>query len=184
MLDRVKRIGWFLANRCFFCLEEEETIDHILIHCVKTRVLWNFLFSLFGVLWVLSFSVGDMLLGWHSSFVGKRRKNVWRTAPFCLFWTIWKERNRRAFKNEEQSIQHLKCVFLCNLWNWSRLFLSSGPSSILDFVDWVGSFSGRRSFFLVPLLLFSLLSGSLYTSCVLQNVVLVLFVHNTCLLYS
>ena len=63
MLDRVKRIGWFLADRCFFCLEEEETIDHILIHCVKTRVLWNFLFSLFGVLWVLSFSVGDTLLG-------------------------------------------------------------------------------------------------------------------------
>ena len=61
-LDHLKRKGWFLANRCFLCLEEEKIIDHILIHCVKTRVLWISLFSLFGVLWIPHF-VRDTLLG-------------------------------------------------------------------------------------------------------------------------
>ena len=41
-----------LANRCYLCLEQEETMDHLLIHCIKTRSLWELLFSLFGVTWV------------------------------------------------------------------------------------------------------------------------------------
>ncbi|KAJ9704212.1 hypothetical protein PVL29_002673 [Vitis rotundifolia] len=38
-LNQLKRRGWTLANRCFFCLTEEESTNHILIHCMKTRVL-------------------------------------------------------------------------------------------------------------------------------------------------
>ena len=48
-LDQLQRKGHFLENRCFLCLSEVETVDHLLLHCVKTRVLWNLLFSLFGV---------------------------------------------------------------------------------------------------------------------------------------
>ena len=48
-LDQLKKRGWILANRCFLCCEEEETIDHILIHCTRVRVLWELLFALFGV---------------------------------------------------------------------------------------------------------------------------------------
>ena len=40
-LDQLKRRGWTLANRCFLCLVEEESIDHILIHCSKSKVLWE-----------------------------------------------------------------------------------------------------------------------------------------------
>ena len=82
--------------------------------------------------------------------MGKRQKKVWRAAPLCLFWTIRKIKNKRAFKIEEQSVQGLKYTFLCNLWDWPRLFLSYGPSSIVDLVDWVGSFLGGCSFLLVP----------------------------------
>ena len=32
-LDLVQKRGWALANRCFMCLENEETIDHLLLHC-------------------------------------------------------------------------------------------------------------------------------------------------------
>ena len=48
-LDQLQRKGHFLENRCFLCLSEVETVDHLLLHCVKTRVLWSLLFSLFGV---------------------------------------------------------------------------------------------------------------------------------------
>ena len=56
------------------CLEEEETIDHLLLHCSKTRALWELLFTLFGVPWVLPSLVRETLLSWHGSFVGKKRK--------------------------------------------------------------------------------------------------------------
>lgn len=49
----LKKRGRILANRCFLCCEEEETIDHILIHCTRARVLWELLFVLFGVAWVI-----------------------------------------------------------------------------------------------------------------------------------
>ncbi|RVW92361.1 LINE-1 retrotransposable element ORF2 protein [Vitis vinifera] len=81
-------------QRCFLCLAEAETVDHLLLHCVMTRTLWNLLFSLFGVEWVLSGTVKDTLLGWHGAFVGKIRKKAWQMAPLCIFWSVWKERNR------------------------------------------------------------------------------------------
>ncbi|KAL6350127.1 hypothetical protein AAG906_004065 [Vitis piasezkii] len=38
-LEQLQRRGYSLANRCFLCLSEVETVDHLLLHCVKTRTL-------------------------------------------------------------------------------------------------------------------------------------------------
>ena len=115
----LKKRGRILANRCFLCCEEEETIDHILIHCTRARVLWELLFALFGVAWVISFSVRDTLLGWRGFYLGKKRRKVWKAAPLCIFWAVWKERNMIAFDNEELSIHTLKIllyvIFDCGL---------------------------------------------------------------------
>ncbi|RVW27814.1 putative mitochondrial protein [Vitis vinifera] len=83
----------------FFAWEATwETIDHLQIHCTKAMVLWELLFNLFGVMWVLPSSVKEILLGWYGVFVGKKRVKVWGAAPLCLFWTVWKERNRLLLK--------------------------------------------------------------------------------------
>ena len=95
--DRLKRFGWSIPNKYFLCKNEEETIDHLLLFSEKTKMLWLLILSLFGVQWVMHSSVKRNLLGWHGSFVGKKREKAWTTAPLCLMWTIWKERNRRAF---------------------------------------------------------------------------------------
>ena len=112
-MDQLKKRGWSLPNRCFLCCAAEESIDHLLIHCTKAKVLWDFLFTFFSVLWVLPSSVKEVLLGWHGSFVDKKRRKVWRAA-LCHFWMVWKERNRIAFENEEFLIQRLKYSFVCN----------------------------------------------------------------------
>ncbi|RVW34286.1 putative ribonuclease H protein [Vitis vinifera] len=111
--EQLQRRGFSLANRCFLCLSEEETVDHLLLHCVKTRVLWNLLFSLFGISWTLSCTVKTTLLGWNGGFVEKRRKKAWQMAPLCIFWSVWKERNRGS--------------------------LAESHSSLVSFVDWIGS---------------------------------------------
>ncbi|RVW63007.1 hypothetical protein CK203_059285 [Vitis vinifera] len=58
--------------RCYLCGIAEETVDHLLIHCTKARALWELLFNLFGVMWVLPSSVKEILLRWHGVFVGKK----------------------------------------------------------------------------------------------------------------
>ena len=50
MLDQLKRRGRALANRCFLCEEYEETINHLLVHYKKARMLWDLLsFKLFSL---------------------------------------------------------------------------------------------------------------------------------------
>ena len=137
--DHLKRRGWSLANRCFLCCDDEETINHILIHCPKAKVLWNLMFTMFRVNWVLQLTVKDTLLGWSDSFVDKKCGKIWRAAPLCLFWTMWKERNRIALDNEALSIQRLKTSFVCNLSSWTKSCLDGEPHSLINFVDWLGS---------------------------------------------
>ena len=73
-LNCLQKRGCALSNRCFLCQMFEGSIDHLLLHCEKTREVWMLLLSLFGVSWVFPFSVKETLLGWRGSFVGKKRK--------------------------------------------------------------------------------------------------------------
>ncbi|RVX07165.1 hypothetical protein CK203_053510 [Vitis vinifera] len=138
-LDQLQRRGWALVNRCYVCQRHEESIDHILLHCDKARTLWVLLFSMFGVQWVLLATVKEMLSGWNGTFVGKKRKGVWKASPLCLFWTVWKTRNKVAFEEEELSIQRLKSSFVYFLWSETKRSIKDGLSTLVDFVGWVAS---------------------------------------------
>ena len=80
--DQIQRREFYLANKCLLCHFEVEMVDHILLHCAKSRVLWHLLFSIFGVSWVLPCLIMETLLGWHGSFMGKVRKKTWEVTPF------------------------------------------------------------------------------------------------------
>ena len=54
--------------------------------------------------------------------MGKKRKKTWMAAPLCLFWTLWRERNRAVFDNGVTNAQKIKSNFLSNLWNWKILY--------------------------------------------------------------
>ena len=84
-------------------------------------------------------SVRETLLGWTGSFEGKKHKLIWRAAPLCIFWTVWKTKNRIAFEDEELSIQRLKTSFLNSLRSKTNLFIKDGLSTFVEFIDWVGS---------------------------------------------
>ena len=84
-------------------------------------------------------SVRGLLLSGGGSFVGRKSKKAWKVAPLCLFWTIWRERNKRAFENCKSLDQTFKSSFLYLFWDWARLYIGNGSMSLLDFVDWLGS---------------------------------------------
>ena len=138
-MDQLKKRGWAVANRCFLCCEEEESIDHILIHCSKARALWELLFALFGVCWVLPFSARETLIEWRGFMLGKKHRKVWKAAPLCLFWAVWIERNRIAFDNEDFSAHRLKNSFVCNFWVWTKTIVNEGSLTLPSFFDWLGA---------------------------------------------
>ena len=138
-LDQLKRRGMTFANRCFMCEEEEETIDHLLIHCKFTKMLWDLILSIVGISWVFPQSVLHTLLAWQGAAVGKKRKKIWFAAPLCLFWNIWRARNRLVFENEVPSTQRIKANFVTNLWTWANLYSVDNTQSVIEFFTWLGS---------------------------------------------
>ena len=63
---------------------------------------------------------------------------VWMATPLCLFWMLWKERNRAAFEDETPSAHRMKCTFLCTLWSWAKLYSIDNLDSLVDFLTWLG----------------------------------------------
>ena len=137
-LDQLKRRGIPLANKCFLCEHVEETIDHLLIHCSRAKMLWDLLLSIIDSNWVFPLTVRQSLLAWQGAKVGRKRKRVWMAAPLCLFWTLWKERNMATFENKTPSVHRLKSTFMCILWSWAKLNSIDNLDSFVDFLTWLG----------------------------------------------
>ena len=137
-LDRLRRRGVPLVNRCFMCKREEESIDHLFLHCVTAGYLWQLFFSLFGLQRVMHSSVRLMLLSQSGIQVGKKQKKVWLAAPLCLFWIIWCERNQRLLKMWKLQIKRLNLLFCFPFWTMLG-FTQKEILSLFDFIDWVGA---------------------------------------------
>ena len=61
-LDKLQRRGWQFPNICYLCACVEESIHHILLHCLVVRPLWEIILSLVGISWVFPKEVKDLLL--------------------------------------------------------------------------------------------------------------------------
>ena len=137
-LDQLKRKGIPLVNRCSLCEKNEETIDHLLIHCSRAKMLWDLLLAITDFNWVFPHTVRQLLLAWQSASVEKKRKRVWMAAPLCIFWTLWMERNRVVFENEVPSAHRMKSFFLFSLWLWAKLYSVDNLNSLVGFLTWMG----------------------------------------------
>ena len=73
-LDQLKRKGIPLVNRCSLCEENEETIDHLFIHCSRAKLLWDLLLAITDFHWVFPRTVRQLLLAWQSASIGKKKK--------------------------------------------------------------------------------------------------------------
>jgi hypothetical protein len=83
--------------------------------------------------------VVDLLVCWRCQRGNRLVKDVWRIAPLCLMWTIWRERNARCFENHEKTYE-LKNMFVKTLLNWAGAFNVSQLSIMPQFVGFCSSF--------------------------------------------
>ena len=76
---RVTIVSWYCM-----CKADGESVDHLLLHCVYAKDLWDLVFAMFGISWVMPGSVRDLFACW----IGKMGKHpihmIWRAVPHCL----------------------------------------------------------------------------------------------------
>ena len=71
--------------------------------------------------------------------MGKKRKKIWISILLCIFWMVWKEMNRLAFREGSLAVQKLKNSFVCDLWSWARLYIGEELFSLIGFLEWLAS---------------------------------------------
>ena len=60
-LDNLMLRGRILVNWCCMCHQNEETVDHLLLHCPVAHSLWVYMFQIFGTQWVMPGSVESLV---------------------------------------------------------------------------------------------------------------------------
>jgi hypothetical protein len=95
-----------------------ESIDHLFLHCMVTTELWSIILQLFGVVWLIPRSVIEMLGSWRGQKDNRVMVPIWRMAPLCLMWCLWKEHNAHSFEACETGLLNLKKLVIQILFRW------------------------------------------------------------------
>ena len=113
-LRRLEFVDW-----CIMCRHSGKTVDHLLLHCEMTHRLWSFVYITFGLSWVISSSIPDLLFGWWN-WLGKHSSQIWNLVPLCILWCIWREWNQRTFEDLNSSDDQMLASFSRTLFDWSQ----------------------------------------------------------------
>ena len=133
--DNLRRCHVIVLDWCCMCKKSGENISHLLMHCPVAREVWNFIFSIFGIQWVMPCGVLDLLSCWDVCCLSVRIRKVWDMIPLCVFWCLWWERNSRSFEGTERNLLEIKGTVLRTIMDCSKTSGVLSFSSVLDFLD-------------------------------------------------
>ena len=112
--------GW-----CVLCKKDNESIDHLFLHCDFSLRLWYIILKEFGRIWVIPRSSKDLLCFGQGLFLNNKGKVLWKVVSVATFWAIWLERNNRIFEEGEESVEFL--------WDRIRLWVGIWLQNCKDF---------------------------------------------------
>lgn len=127
--DNLQRRGFMLSNTCYLCEEDLESVNNLFIHCKVVKQCWELFLNLCGVVWVMPSDVRSLLESWNGQKIANNQKKFWRTIPWCIFRTIWTERNSACFENKKNHISRVNDLCLQNL-----LFFGVSGRSVYGFL--------------------------------------------------
>ena len=123
--DRRVRHGLQTAvDSCYTCLQESDSVDHVLVQCVYARSTWIGCLLRMGV--NLPSPAADATWeAWWMRNRGNLSKNARKELDtFCILvaWSLWKQRNARGFANvnRQKSVKALICQILDEWSMWKR----------------------------------------------------------------
>lgn len=107
----LKYIGIVGPSRCILCKKDEETSNHFLFNCSFASSCWEWFFDMIEYNSARNEKLLDFMSAWPLYFKSKWG-DLWLVGPSMIVWHIWKERNRRIFREEyhsrEETIKSIK----------------------------------------------------------------------------
>lgn len=67
--NNLQKRGFNLCNGYFLCQENQETMEHLFLHCKISRESWELFLNHRGINWVMPQKVKDLLEGWQEQAI-------------------------------------------------------------------------------------------------------------------
>ena len=117
-IDNLQRRRWKFANRCYLCKSEAETTNHLLIHCPIASYIWSFFFCNLGLTFTLPATFKGLIESWSTVGLLGRRLEIAKVLPAAVAWTLWLERNQRAFEDKEKDHHKIITDVIYLIFGW------------------------------------------------------------------
>ena len=65
MIDNLRKRKVCILDWCYMCKCYSEIVDHLFLHCLAAMELWDMVFGLFGVCWVMPMTIVELLACWQ-----------------------------------------------------------------------------------------------------------------------
>jgi hypothetical protein len=93
--------------------------------------------QMFGVMWVMSGRMKDCLGSWRGQRGNRTVIHIWRIAPLCIMWCLWRKKNVRSFEGHELGLIELKKMMLQTLFSWRVMWHSPQVLTLAEFKTYV-----------------------------------------------
>eukprot|EP00253_Pinus_taeda_P024057 PITA_24057 len=114
--DNLRKRKFEGPSICLNCKMEEETAVHLMQLCPFSRKMWE----------KVTFhcqkegreigNVNNTLRNWpQKPYQSNILNSLWQIIPGIVMWNLWKERNRRIFKNQSMDVQQVWQIIIKNV---------------------------------------------------------------------
>ncbi|CAN1217919.1 Putative ribonuclease H protein At1g65750 [Linum perenne] len=121
-LDNLRIRGFTLPNWCALCQKQEESIDHLFIHCSFVSGIWGKVSSRLSISGPLPGGVQDLIKGWKWLNCGTPFESMHKVLLHSLCWFVWLERNEVIFRDVRPSSARVVYRLLSSCLSWLRVF--------------------------------------------------------------
>ncbi|XP_071740203.1 uncharacterized protein [Rutidosis leptorrhynchoides] len=83
-------------DKCGWCGDYVESIDHLLLHCSWSFKVWRALFNWWNISWTMPSSILEFSSDWCYG-MGIKVGRFWRLISPATIWSIWNARNELVF---------------------------------------------------------------------------------------
>ena len=87
------------------CTKNNESTDHLFLHCDFSLRMWSNILKEFGLKWVIPRSSTELLSLGQGFSLTKKGNIVWKVSVTATLWVIWLEQNKRIFEEVEESLE-------------------------------------------------------------------------------